>query len=88
MSASNTSGKYIVVFKKDVPKSVVNKHADDVNAGGGTVGHRYDTVLNGFSASIPDDYLRTLSANEHVDSIEPDGVVTTCAKELGIGKRK
>ncbi|KAI0780196.1 hypothetical protein C8Q74DRAFT_1367957 [Fomes fomentarius] len=53
---------YIVVFKPHVSKADVDKYADEVAANGGEVGHRYGTVLNGFSATIPDSYLLTLQS--------------------------
>ncbi|KAL1924601.1 uncharacterized protein VTP21DRAFT_4255 [Calcarisporiella thermophila] len=75
-------GKYIVVFKQDTPADVIEKAANDIKDKGGEIGHRYDSVLKGFSATVPDHHLGTLDAHEHVDYIESDGVVTTCAKQL------
>ncbi|KAF8893362.1 protease propeptide/inhibitor [Infundibulicybe gibba] len=87
--------KYIVVFKQHVSADQIDKFADDVNNNGGEVGHRYGSVLNvihhfsplilgvtaqqGFSASIPDEYLSSLQSlvGDDIDYIEPDSVVTT-----------
>ncbi|KAI1794192.1 protease propeptide/inhibitor [Ganoderma leucocontextum] len=73
------SGKYIVVFKDHVSQPEIDKYAEDVAANGGQIGQRYDTVLKGFSASIPDTYLQQLQSftGSVIDYIEPDSVVTT-----------
>ncbi|KAH9931147.1 protease propeptide/inhibitor [Epithele typhae] len=73
------SGKYIVVFKDNVDQTQVDKFAKDVASNGGTVNQRYDTVLKGFSASIPDAYLQQLQSftGSVIDYIEPDSMVTT-----------
>ncbi|TFK89108.1 protease propeptide/inhibitor [Polyporus arcularius HHB13444] len=73
------SGRYIVVFKDHVSQGEVDKYANEVAANGGAVKQRYDTVLKGFSASIPDTYLQQLQSFQGsvIDYIEPDGVVTT-----------
>ncbi|KAI0745678.1 protease propeptide/inhibitor [Earliella scabrosa] len=73
------SGRYIVVFKDHVSQSEIDKHADDVASNGGSVGHRYNTVLKGFSATIPDQYFQKLQSlqGDVIDYIEPDGIVTT-----------
>ncbi|KAI0630165.1 protease propeptide/inhibitor [Trametes polyzona] len=73
------SGKYIVVFKDHVPQSEVDKYASEVNANGGKVDQRYDSVLKGFSATIPESFLLQLQSlqSDTIDYIEPDSVVTT-----------
>ncbi|GJE94489.1 hypothetical protein PsYK624_106590 [Phanerochaete sordida] len=74
------SGKYIVVFKKTATPDQINKYADDVNANGGQVKDRWDTgsLLKGFSATIPDQFLTQLQslAGDVIDYIEPDSTVT------------
>ncbi|KAG5645199.1 hypothetical protein DXG03_006717 [Asterophora parasitica] len=54
--------KYIVVFKEHVTKEQVNKYAEDVNQNGGEVTNRWDTVLNGFAAVIPDAHFQKLQS--------------------------
>ncbi|RPD59777.1 protease propeptide/inhibitor [Lentinus tigrinus ALCF2SS1-6] len=73
------SGKYIVVFKDNVSQNDIDKYAQEVAENGGQVNQRYDTVLKGFSASIPDSYLQQLQSftGSVIDYIEPDGIVTT-----------
>ncbi|THH08684.1 hypothetical protein EW146_g8918 [Bondarzewia mesenterica] len=87
MSGTDGVAEYIVVFKKTVSDDAIQKHADDVIANGGQVQQRYDSVLKGFSAVIPDSYLQTLQSLQggEIDYIgaftsrlsQPDGVVTT-----------
>jgi len=73
------SGKYIVVFKENVTPEQIGKYINDVNSNGGEVGQRFDPVLNGFSATIPDGFLSHLQSlqGDLIDYIEPDGVVRT-----------
>jgi len=71
------SSRYIVVFKDTATPAEVNQYANEVANNGGTVFHRYDAVLNGFSAAIPDHFLSFLQASDIIEYIEPDGIVTT-----------
>ncbi|KAJ3512093.1 hypothetical protein NMY22_g15436 [Coprinellus aureogranulatus] len=76
------SGKFIVVFKEGVTSDQITKYANDVKAAGGEIKDRYDEgagILNGFSATIPASFHANLAADDLVDYIEPDGVVTTQA---------
>ncbi|KAI0355655.1 protease propeptide/inhibitor [Trametes cingulata] len=77
------SGNYIVVFKDHVPQSEIDKYANEVNQNGGNVGQRYDNVLKGFSATIPESYLQRLQSFQDsiIDYIEPDSIVTTQGKQ-------
>ncbi|TBU33748.1 hypothetical protein BD311DRAFT_747876 [Dichomitus squalens] len=72
------SGRYIVVFKDSVSLDDVKKYADEVNANGGEVGNHFDTLLKGFSATIPESYLQQLQSYQGsvIDYIEPDSTVT------------
>lgn len=54
---AKTLGKYIVVFKKGTQPNVINDAVKQVEQSGGSIGHRYDAVLLGFSATIPDSTL-------------------------------
>lgn len=73
------SGKYIVVFKKQVTQDQVDQYIAEVNNNGGKVTQRFDgSVLLGFAAHIPDEHLLSLKSLEGiVDYIEPDQPVTT-----------
>ncbi|KAK9765356.1 hypothetical protein K7432_006377 [Basidiobolus ranarum] len=82
----SSTGDYIVMYHEGTPRSVIDEAVSQVESQGGTIKHRYDTGIFGFAASIPDNHLSTLHVSEHVKLIEPDGEVTTCAKNLGIGK--
>jgi hypothetical protein len=71
------SGKYIVVFKDAATDQQIQNYVNSITLEGGQVGHRYDSVLKGFSATIPDSLLSNLQGDSIIDYIEPDGVVTT-----------
>ncbi|TDL24279.1 protease propeptide/inhibitor [Rickenella mellea] len=71
--------RVIVVFKDHVTDEQISKYIQDVNSGGGSVGHRYDSVLKGFSATITPEIMSNFQSlqGDVIDYIEPDGVVTT-----------
>ncbi|KAH8083775.1 protease propeptide/inhibitor [Cristinia sonorae] len=75
------SGKYIVMFKDSATEADIQKYAQDIGSNGGAIHNTYDSVVKGFSASIPEAYFQTLQAslgsNSPIDIIEPDGIVTT-----------
>ena len=58
--------------------AVIDKAVDEVRLAGGTIGHRYNSVLLGFSATLPDGLLTVLEANDAVEYIEKDGTVKIC----------
>lgn len=80
------TGKYIVVFKKDGHHDhAINNAKALITAGGGVIGQNLD-IINGIAVTLPDDLLSSLVNNPCINYIEPDGVVTIAAKNLGIGK--
>ncbi|KAI9137701.1 hypothetical protein BKA69DRAFT_1127954 [Paraphysoderma sedebokerense] len=87
-SKAEQSSKFIVTFKPETPKDVVDKAAADVEKQGGKVFHRYDTVLNGFAAHIPDNILTTLQSHDQLDYIEPDGPVSMYASNIVNAKKQ
>lgn len=68
----------MVIFKPNTPKSVIEESCAAVEAAGGKVTQRYDTVLLGYAAQIPDGYLTTLQQRdqEFLDFVEQDQVVS------------
>ncbi|KAJ7783175.1 protease propeptide/inhibitor [Mycena metata] len=76
------SGKFIITFKSSATKEQIDEFAATVKSEGGEVGHRYDTVMKGFSATLSEKTLTKFNslqaeADSPIDFIEPDGVVTT-----------
>ncbi|RDB16741.1 Serine proteinase inhibitor IA-2 [Hypsizygus marmoreus] len=71
------SGKYIVVFKDSATTEQIDQYVEKVNSNGGEVANRYDAVLKGFAATIPDHFLASLQGDDIIDYIEPDSIVTT-----------
>ncbi|KAI9508210.1 hypothetical protein F5148DRAFT_1284298 [Russula earlei] len=49
--------EYIVVFKDTASQETINEQADQITKHGGSVTLKFDTVLRGFAAQIPPDYL-------------------------------
>ncbi|KAF8627224.1 hypothetical protein AX15_004476 [Amanita polypyramis BW_CC] len=75
--AKPAQGRFIVVFKDHVTPAQVDKLAEDVNTQGGQVTARHQ-LLNGFTATLPDSlYSSFQSLTSDIESIEPDGIVTT-----------
>ncbi|KZT72196.1 hypothetical protein DAEQUDRAFT_763305 [Daedalea quercina L-15889] len=69
--------EYIVVFKEHATQEQVDRYAQDVSANGGHIEQRFGSLLNGFSATIPESYLTQLQGENLIDYIEPDQIVTT-----------
>jgi hypothetical protein len=73
--------KYIVIFKETATPDDIQQYVDKIqNDGGGKVEHRYDSIMKGFSATIPSTYLSSLQSNlqdSPIEYIEPDSVITT-----------
>ncbi|EPT04908.1 hypothetical protein FOMPIDRAFT_1045582 [Fomitopsis schrenkii] len=76
---SDATGNYIVVFKDNVTQEQVEQYAQEVNSNGGEVTKRFDSILNGFAASIPTAFLTQLQSLQGgvIDYIEPDQIVHT-----------
>lgn len=74
-----SAGKFIVVFKPEVTQDEITKYVDQVNTNGGEVTHRYDSVLNGFAATLTPESLQSFQSltGGVIAYIEPDGIVTT-----------
>ncbi|KAL5485025.1 hypothetical protein ACEPAI_7667 [Sanghuangporus weigelae] len=74
MSGNN----YIVVFNDEVTQEQIDKYVQDVKEGGGQVNQRFDAILNGFSATIPDKTLDSFKSlqGDVIKYIEPDQTVT------------
>jgi len=76
--SESSSTKYIVVFKPHATPQQIEQYAAQVVAAGGQVGHRYDSIIKGFSANIPDNVVAIFQdnlADSPVDYIEPDSIV-------------
>ncbi|KAI3635486.1 hypothetical protein MIR68_006124 [Amoeboaphelidium protococcarum] len=67
---------YIVVFKQGTAKNTIEQAVDQVKKEGGKIGHRYDSVLLGFSCEIPEQLTDSLKSLEGVDYVEEDQVMT------------
>jgi len=72
-----SSGKYIVVFKESATDQQIQNYVHSIESEGGEVGHRYESIMKGFSATIPNSLLSNLQSDSIIDYIEPDGVITT-----------
>ncbi|KAL9939628.1 hypothetical protein V8E36_001445 [Tilletia maclaganii] len=69
---------YIVIFKKDAPQSEIDSQVADVEKQGGKISQRYDGLMKGFAATIPETHALALSSaseggkHPHIDYVEPD----------------
>ena len=71
-AAPTASGSYIVQVAKGANAAVETR----AKGLGGTIGFRYNVVINGFSVKLPNAAVDALSRTPGVDAIEADGVVT------------
>ncbi|KAI9016378.1 hypothetical protein CLU79DRAFT_763572 [Phycomyces nitens] len=77
------SSSYIVTFKKDTPQEVIDQEIEKVKATGAEIKHVYNSSIKGFSVSVPDSLVSSLSFdNEHVNFVEADGEVSTQGQSL------
>ncbi|KAF9356695.1 hypothetical protein BGX26_004893 [Mortierella sp. AD094] len=79
---ANGMNKVIVVFKAGTPKEDIKAAEDNILSSGGQITHRYESALLGFAAEVPDNQVQSLTANDKVDYVEPDGIVTAYAQGL------
>ncbi|QYJ04636.1 S8 family peptidase [Nocardioides panacisoli] len=78
---SSAQDRYIVVFDKATGKGKQRAARSGARSDGGTVHHRFDTVLDGFAATLPAQALRGLRNNPNVAYIEADRKVTVADTE-------
>ncbi|KAL7274233.1 hypothetical protein RUND412_002872 [Rhizina undulata] len=64
-----------VTFKPETPDSEVRKAKDEIIAAGGEILHEY-SLIKGFSAKFPADYVTTLDSSPHVENVEKDQEVS------------
>ncbi|KAJ3104498.1 RNA-splicing factor [Phlyctochytrium planicorne] len=76
--------KVIVMFKAGTPADKIEAAVKEIEAAGGSVGHRYSATILGFAATIPDNVLTSFQANDLIETIEADGEVSIYAKEKGL----
>lgn len=82
MSAADQLQDVIVVFNPGVADPAATAQSL-VAAGGGRLGHVYETALRGFSASLPPQAIQAIQNNPNVEYVEVDGVVTASAEQPG-----
>ena len=63
---------YIVTFKDDTDPTMQHDILEGVRRAGGSISHRYTTVLLGFAGVIPEEHAATLRQHPAVDDIELD----------------
>ncbi|KAG0338833.1 hypothetical protein BG004_007055, partial [Podila humilis] len=59
---------------------MILKAEKEILAFGGKIGHKYESVLRGFSAWIPHPVVTALSTNPFIDYIEEDGEANNIIK--------
>lgn len=64
-----------IQFKENTPADVVSQIKSGVTSAGGTINHEY-TLIPGFSCSLPDDHVSTLSTHPHIATVEADQEVS------------
>ncbi|KAG0032475.1 hypothetical protein BGZ81_010822 [Podila clonocystis] len=80
--APSDTNKVIVSFKPETTTAHIETAIKEIEANGGKIIHRYDSVLRGFAAEIPDNSIQALTVDEHVDYVEADGQVSAYAFNL------
>lgn len=66
---------YIVMFKRSATAVEQQAIVDAVKAEGGTITHRYGTLIPGFAAQMPASKAEALQDDPAIDVVEHDGEV-------------
>ncbi|RUP42861.1 hypothetical protein BC936DRAFT_137980 [Jimgerdemannia flammicorona] len=66
--------RYIVIFNKDVAAEVIDNAVANVETAGGTVGHRYNSSLKGFSCCIPESLYSIFNDDPSISYVEKDSI--------------
>lgn len=79
---------YIFTFKKGLSeehrRATISKVADTT----GDSPRSFDIGdFHGFAVKVQDQHLSTLSADENIENVEADSIVTAQARKLGIGRK-
>ena len=84
--AETGADRYIVVLKPGTDaRAVANEHA---RAHAAAVAFVYSHALDGYAATIPNARLAAIQADERVDYVERDGVMTAVAQTVPYGITK
>lgn len=70
--AAHDRQSYIVTFKDGTDPLVQHEILEGVLRAGGSIAHRYTTVLLGFAGAIPEAHVATLRQHTAVEDIEID----------------
>lgn len=81
-SPNKIQDRYIIVFKDDAPKGLVQAFADDA-AAQGELHYTYSGVFMGYAATLPEQAVRGLQHNPHIAMIEADETVQLSATQSG-----
>ena len=76
--------QYIILFKSNTNPETIESLAQDIIKKGGSIGHRYESTILGFSTTIPDSLLDFVVQCKDIECIEADGIVSVYAASLGI----
>ncbi len=80
-SVNAIPGEYIVVFQPGTPGKAVNQAAGNARGEGASVHFIYDSALQGFAASLPEQALNGLLHNPNVEYIEADQTISLDATQ-------
>ncbi|KAJ1970923.1 hypothetical protein H4R34_005906, partial [Dimargaris verticillata] len=71
--------RFMVIFKKGTPNKVVQDSIEAVKKQGGDIHHEYTSLMQGYSATLPEGFCQQLQGHEHIHFVEPDTEVHTQA---------
>ena len=84
VTAASAMESYIVMFKKATPTASQQALIEGVEAAGGKITQRYETVLSGFAATMPAKHAEMLQEDPGIEAVEHDGEVTMASMPLGL----
>ncbi|KAG2008544.1 hypothetical protein CC2G_013967 [Coprinopsis cinerea AmutBmut pab1-1] len=68
--------RYVIAFRRGVTPEEVDLYMQTINNNGGKVIRRFESIINGFKAELPEEFLENLRHERTIEYIEPEGVVT------------
>eukprot|EP00307_Rebecca_sp_RCC1486_P001200 CAMPEP_0119409852 /NCGR_PEP_ID=MMETSP1335-20130426/3031_1 /TAXON_ID=259385 /ORGANISM="Chrysoculter rhomboideus, Strain RCC1486" /LENGTH=115 /DNA_ID=CAMNT_0007434287 /DNA_START=27 /DNA_END=374 /DNA_ORIENTATION=- len=84
-STPDVANKYIVTFTPEATSVQMEVTETFILEHGGEVRSRFRTVLKGFSAYIPPEIVAQVEANDYVERVEAEQVMSTNKGGFGFG---
>ena len=86
IAAASLADDHIVTFTENADHVAMQHVISLVETAGGTIRHRYKTVLKGFAASIPESIFEDIEDHPAVAFVDLDGAVGVAAQQAAVDR--